>query len=540
MNSSNALTHQRLLKIPQTLNIWEGDRRQLMPNGLQLVNESNLEVIEEYVLWVDGGEGELRAMNLVHDEPCLEAIVGALIEAIEFPRDGSLPSRPKKIVVRDREVFLYLKSISKALKITLELVPELPVIDVIFEQFQAFRANPPSLLSPKYGEFLLEKADQLWRSAPWKLFEDHHILEVELNEWGVGTVYISILGNLGLEFGILAYRSLEALKTFRSKVGNRESLEEMEAAFLVQDCFFLSYDSEALSISQNVESISYSDIETNFGVLDGTMRPVLNDDETLAFAIILEAIHRFVSKNRSHFIRSQFMQGVFSEFTRRHKIPVPEGCGISSPVTVRVSTLPKLADELMNMFYDDDEDDDDDDDVIRHDLRTDFIPEGSLIVTSSLAWQSIPQIRSQVKYHTPTQTPIAGEALPVMIVCTTAAKANALVKKIKEIGGLSGMGMCSGVDILGNGAELAIVQSRSGTLFLINEFSETSEDDKRVLGNWLRRSAESNNACGLIIAKGHKKGQRAANPALSDMIALYEIPVFSAEEMGLEKLFQTV
>ena len=144
MNSSNALTHQRLLKIPQTLNIWEGDRRQLMPNGLQLVNESNLEVIEEYVLWVDGGEGELRAMNLVHDEPCLEAIVGALIEAIEFPRDGSLPSRPKKIVVRDREVFLYLKSISKALKITLELVPELPVIDVIFEQFQAFRANPPA------------------------------------------------------------------------------------------------------------------------------------------------------------------------------------------------------------------------------------------------------------------------------------------------------------------------------------------------------------------------------------------------------------
>ena len=527
MNSSNALTHQRLLKIPQTLNIWEGDRRQLMPNGLQLVNESNLEAIEEYVLWVDGGEGELRAMNLVHDEPCLEAIVGALIEAIEFPRDGSSPSRPKKIVVRDREVFLYLKSISKALKITLELVPELPVIDVIFEQFQAFRANPPSLLSPKYGEFLLEKADQLWRSAPWKLFEDHHILEVELNEWGVGTVYISILGNLGLEFGILAYRSLEALRTFRSKVGNRESLEEMEAAFLAQDCFFLSYDFEPLSSSQSVESIPYGDIELSFGVLDGTMRPVLSDDETLAFAIILEAIHRFVSKNRSHFIRSQFMQGVFSEFTRRHKILVPEGCGISSHVTVRVSTLPKLADELMNIFYENN--DDDDDEEIQYEFRTDFVPEGSLIVTSSLAWQSIPQIRSQVKHHTPTLAPIAGDALPVMIIYTTAAKANALVKKIEEIGGLSGIGLYSGMNVFGDEAELAVLKSRSGILFFINQFSETSEEDQRVLGNWLRRSAESNNACGLIIAKGHKKGQKPRNPDLSEMIALYEIQTFSVE-----------
>ena len=535
MNSSNALTHQRLLKIPQTLNIWEGDRRKLMPDGLQLVNESNSVESEDYVLWVDGSEGELRAMNVVIDGSPLEAIVGALIEAIETPKDSSsLPFRPKKIVVRDREVFLYLKSIAKALKITLELVPELPLIDAIFEQFRAFRADPPSLISPMYGDFLLEKTAQLWRTAPWILFGDHQILEVELNQWGIGTVYVSILGNLGLEIGILAYRSLESLRVFRSKVGRRESLDEMEAAFLAQDCLFLNYEFEPFPIPHMVHFMDYSLVEPGFGVLDGSLRPFLDDNETLAFAIILEAIHRFVSKNRG-----QFTQGTFPEFTRRHKIPVPEIAGVASPVTVKVSTLPKLADEFMTMHYGDDDEDGEEDEA-RFDLRTDFVPASSLIVTTSLAWESIPIIRSYVQHHFPTQTPMAGEALPVMIIHTTAAKANALVKKIEKIGGLSGIGMCSGVDILGNGAELAILQSRSGILFFINEFSEESEEDKRVLGNWLRRSAESNNACGLIIAKGYKKGQKRGNPNPADMIALYEIHTFSAEEMGLEKLFQTM
>jgi hypothetical protein len=496
------------------------------------VNESNSIQIEEYVLWVDGSEGELRSMHLVENESYLEAIVGALIEAIEDPKDGSLPSRPKKIVVRDREVFLYLKSIAKALKIILELVPELPVIDVVFEQFQAFRADPPSLMSPKYGDFLLEKAAQLWKTAPWQLFGDHQILEIELNQWDIGTVYVSMLGNLGLEIGILAYRSLDALRTFRSKVGKRDSLEEMEAAFLAQDCLFLSYEFEPLPIPQMVQFMPYSDVEPSFGVLDGAMRPLLNDDETLALAVILEAIHRFVSKNRK-----QFDQRIFPEFTRRHKIPVPES-GVASPVTVKVSTLPKLADELMNMYYEDS--DNDDDDEIRHDLRNDFVPAGALVVTSSLAWQSLPHIRSQVAHHTPTQTPMAGEALPVMMICTTAASAKALVKKIKEIGGLSGIAMCPGVDAFGNRSELAILKSQSGIIFYVNQFSETDEKDKRVLGNWLRRSAETNNVCGLIIAKGYKKGQKPASPVLSDIIALYEIQTFSAEEMGLGELLQTM
>ena len=141
MSSLNAITRQRLVKIPQSLNVWEGDRRRLMPNGLQLVTESNPVEIEEYVLWVNGTEGELRSMNVVEPNSYLEAIVSTLLEAIETPQSGSLPARPKKIVVRDREIFLYLKSIAQALKITLELVPELPVIDLVFEKFQDWRSK---------------------------------------------------------------------------------------------------------------------------------------------------------------------------------------------------------------------------------------------------------------------------------------------------------------------------------------------------------------------------------------------------------------
>jgi calcineurin-like phosphoesterase len=65
---------------------------------------------------------------------------------------------------------------------------------------------------------LTEKAYELWQDAPWELLSDHHILSIELNQWDVGTLYVSVMGMLGMEYGVLLYRSLDSLKRFRASV----------------------------------------------------------------------------------------------------------------------------------------------------------------------------------------------------------------------------------------------------------------------------------------------------------------------------------
>jgi len=46
------------------------------------------------------------------------------------------------------------------------------------------------------------------------------------------------MGMLGMEYGILLYRSEQSLKRFRASVLTEESPEQLEEAFLKQDCLF--------------------------------------------------------------------------------------------------------------------------------------------------------------------------------------------------------------------------------------------------------------------------------------------------------------
>jgi len=69
------------------------------------------------------------------------------------------------------------------------------------------------------------------------ILEEHQILSIELNQYDVGTLYASVMGMLGMEYGILLYRSEQSLKRFRASVLEEESPEQLEEAFL-KDCLF--------------------------------------------------------------------------------------------------------------------------------------------------------------------------------------------------------------------------------------------------------------------------------------------------------------
>ena len=238
--SLNRSTRRRLQKLNQIPGcVWEGDRRPLSTQTLQPDSGIN----GECILWVDGSQGIVRAMDVVASETGPEAIVRTLLQAMEHPNSPAKPARPQKIVVRDREIQFFLRGVLQELEIAIDYEPYLPLIDELYRGFQEIVDTHTPDLPPQYAEPLRQKAFEIWQAAPWEFLEEHQILSIELNQCDVGTLYASVMGMLGMEYGILLYRSEQSLKRFRASVlTDEESPEHLEEAFLKQDCLFLTFE----------------------------------------------------------------------------------------------------------------------------------------------------------------------------------------------------------------------------------------------------------------------------------------------------------
>jgi hypothetical protein len=529
MSRLNPATRRRLMKLPQENTVWEGDRRTLH-EGLQVV-QSDAPEVEDYVLWVDGTQGMVRSMDTIPLETGPEAIVRTLLQAIEYPHQPGRPGRPKKVVVRDREIQLYLKSILQDLEITLEFVPELPLIDDLFESFQSFRNNRPPDLPPKYGDLLLEKAEQLWATAPWVLLSDHQILEIEINQWDIGTVYVSVLGKLGMEFGVLAYRNLDSLKEFRTRAMARGDIAEMETAFLAQDCIFLNYDTEEISVPfpGMMRMMPYSSVEPSFGSLHPLegMRPFLHEDETIALVVILEAIDRLINQNRGKFVGGQY-----PALTRNQKIPLPLIEGVPNPLTVKVSTMPELAAEFLL------EDEEDEEEEL---FRDDLVPDKALVAFGQMRLEFLKEVRSIALCYEALEPPNGvqkahSDAIPTILIQTSLAKAKAMIKMLQSVEGVEGLGFNPGQDeVIMSRYDLGLLKAKDGTLFLLHEFDADDPDEKMWVTTWETRGKAAKGRCALLIAKGNT-GATKGKPRATDIIGVFEAKVLSEQDFGLGSL----
>jgi len=108
MNALNSSTRRRLQQLRQIPAIWEGDRRLLSPQIRSLETDSRQ---GDCILWVDGMEGLVRAMDVVSSDAGHEAVVRALLQAMEYPQGSGIPARPQKILVRDRELQFFLRGV---------------------------------------------------------------------------------------------------------------------------------------------------------------------------------------------------------------------------------------------------------------------------------------------------------------------------------------------------------------------------------------------------------------------------------------------
>ncbi len=538
MTSLSRSTIRRLKKLPQIPSVWEGDRR---PFSSSTSGEDSQEQ-NECIIWVDAHEGVVRSMDVVNSQAGPEAVVRTLMRAIESPHNPARPARPQKIVVQDREIQFYLRGVLQDVDIVIDRIPELPLIDELFRGFSEVIDNQIPDLPPQYASVLRNKAFAIWKLAPWEFLEEQQILSIEINKWDIGTLYASVMGMLGMEYGILLYRSEESLKFFRATVLQEDSSQEyLEEAFLKQDCLFLTFERATSGdgeddIFTDLADYPLSEINPTFGnihPLEG-VRSILYEEEALISLVAYSALYRFIRDQRV-----KLNNGLFPFLSHRYRISLPSSLeSTTKSVSVNVATQTQLASELeqMSSFEDDDEEMMLDASSASLSLRDDLIPQDSFLSLGIISWEMSEYLQEKSRYHKVGEVAQAGEGLPVILVQTSRPKAKTIIECIEKDGGLNAICFNPGADPFNNTHyDLGLLQTQNQELFLFGEFEHDDPDHVEARKKWNQRCKYTKGYCGLIIAKG-LTGASRGNPQLRDMMALFEARYLSPKELGVGTL----
>jgi hypothetical protein len=496
--SLSPATIRRLKRLPQVPNVWEGARISLpLPIGG--------EAAPHMVIWMDGSEGTARSLETADESFGHEALVRGLIKAIEYPQGPYPQIRPKKVLVSDREEQFYLRGVLSDLDIAVEYAPELPMVEHLFARFEEFHQNRQPDLPPVYEQLMRAAADEVWKAAPWDTLEDYQVLQIEVNCWDISKFYATVLGMMGQEYGVLLYRSIDSLRQFRLAACSDTGLEDMEKVFLAQDCIFCTFDIERDGLPHlgrvdlaEFDDVSYGSIHP----LEG-MRAVLDQEEVLATYVALIALKRFFEKNKTKLQKDELV-GI----SQKIKVTIPETVPADPrSISITVSTIPELMEELREMG----EDNDDDEEL---DIKDDLIPEHALISTGAVSWVLLKSLESVVPIFAVNISKFdAEELLPVMMIQTTKAKANAMLKLIAAAGGIRGIAFET---IEGAPVQLGILALADGQLQLVGEFAH------RQVEIWEARCTESGFRCAFLVAQGATKKSKPAPPLDRDIVAVME------------------
>ncbi|ACK64649.1 conserved hypothetical protein [Rippkaea orientalis PCC 8801] len=525
MNHLPQTTRHRLQKISQIPSVWEGDRRSVV--GFRGLSDSEGQGKEECIIWVDGSEGFVRAMDIVSPDAGPEAVVRTLLRAIENPHSPAQPARPQKIVVRNRELQFFLRGALQDLQIVIDYVPQLPLIDELFRSFESVDKSRPPALPPNYEPLLTQIAQEFWEAAPWDLLADYDIIALEINHWGVGTIYGCVMGMLGREYGIILYRSLESLKQFRLAALSEKSQEQLEQAFLGQDCWFLNFEPTEAIIPEieDEEDFDLGDLESDeieplFGSVhpyEG-IRPFLDEEEAKVVAFSLQAFLRFFEGNQKALTKDPI-----GKLQKSYRFSHERATDKQEWITIKVSTLPELAAEFLEMIEAQEEEDEDNLQKLQLPIRDDLIPENAFLSLGMIPWAFVETLQNQSKTHYQSQGATAqGEGLPVIVVQTSRPKAKDMIDTLQEEGGLEAICFNPGEDPWAEIAyDLGILQAKNGSLYIFGEFTNDDPEHLQARKKWDKRCQETGGYCGLIVAMGIT-GSSRGNPQLHDMLALFE------------------
>jgi hypothetical protein len=523
MTAINLSTQRRLKQLPQIPCVWEGDRRQVdsLAEELELEDDDSRELI----IWVDGVEGVVRSMQVVNHTMGVEAIVRALIEAMEYPQAPAQPARPQKIIVRDRQLQFYLRGVLQNLEIIVDYVPELPIVDELFHRFSDMAGARAPKLQRKYQNLLDATATQIWNLAPWEILADYEAIEIELNEWDIEKFYISVMGMLGMEYGVLLYRTVESLQRFRAMALDLDGTQDMESAFLSQDCIFMTFDAINPEIELNLGNLPAKAVEANFGnihPMEG-MRPFLYEEEAIATQVALSAFREFVRA-----FRHQLAADDLPRLTKSIDIITPDTNTVKH---IRIQTLTELSQELLQMHLA--MEDNGKFDPSDLPIQDDLIPDDSYVSLGLMPWDRVATIRLKATYHQNSDVQAVGEGLPIILVQTTRPKATEMIQRIQQAGGLQGICFNEGEDPEADlSYDLGILQLGDGEMQLFGEFYHDSEVHVEARRKWVQGNETTQGYCGLVIAKG-LTGKARGNPGVEEMVAFLETKSLSDKDLSL-------
>jgi hypothetical protein len=553
MTTLNRSTLRRLKKLKQSSAVWEGDRRALPAKIRQPQESSNIIPLHGHddeskphcILWVDGSMGMVRSMDVVESGVGQEAFVRALLQSIEHPQSPAQPSLPQKILVCDRELQFYLRGVLQDLGISVEYVERLPLIDEIFSHIlESFTENPP-VVPEKFAAALYKQSEQLWRNAPWNILWDHQVISIKLDHWDLDNLYAIVMGKMGLEQGVIFYRSEESLVKFRQRIVSGSSEDEIEETFLHQDCLFNLFETPDLEMEDDFPPFPFrgkvralpaatTSMKPIYGALHPLEggRPYLYDEEAIALTVALEALNKFWEQHRKR-LNSNFgnLSGTYTVYAPNLDSDVEE------TIKVVVKTMPDLADELHQLVEDyGDEDDDDDSPLINEDLW----PENALINMMTIPWEQVDFLRN-ADIHRQISDGISaiaatkkGDGLPGLMIQTSRPKALELIEEINSFDGIQSLCFNPAEDIFGNTCQLGLMVMGNDDLHLFGEFDKPTlngEHHKR----WKQRAKSTKGHICVIIAMGIT-GSSRSNPAPQHILGYYEIKLIDEKELGLGKL----
>lgn len=522
----NNTTLRRLSKLKRLNSVWEGARRPLPRKSYAHNDGSNVlqmhqnEEIPECILWVDGSMGMVRSMDVVEASAGKDAFTRALIQAIERPQGPAQPALPQKILVADRELQFYLRGILQGLDIAVEYAETLPLINEIFTNMLEHTSTAPPLLPPALAHQLLQCSAQLWKSTLWEHLMDHQVISIELNCWDVERLFAVVLGNHGLEEGVLFYRSYASLVQFRQRlVDGQDEEDQMEETFYGQDCLFNLFESEENMGESDIRFFEmhgwkFQDLYPVFGSLHPLEggRSHLYEEEALALMVAISAFNEFYKQHGDKFKNDQF-----PECRGDYTIASPQGSH-----QIVVQTMPELAQELEDLESDD----------VESRILTDLLPESAIIKLVDTPWTAISFLRSLPHCQLGELKPPKKNAnIPTLMFQTSRPKANQLIKDIQERGGIKGLVHNSGMSPDGEPFAVLLLVMGNGELQVILDFPmDTSEWAKYFL-SWKKRCQSFDNRCIVTIAMGISRAKGKPEP--SHFMACYTIELIPPEELGL-------
>ncbi|CAN5639928.1 hypothetical protein BH23CYA1_BH23CYA1_19870 [soil metagenome] len=567
MHQLSPFTCRRLNQLPRLTSVWECDRRPLSTAGYAPTDSAEA-AQGDCIIWVDSLQGVVRGLSVVPKETGHEAIVRALLQAIEAPQGGVEPARPRKVVVCDREIQFFLRGALQDLDIPVEHMPALPVIDEVFEKLQT-PDIPRTKLPRAFEEVLLEKAALLWQDAPWDYLSEQEILAIELNCWEIETLYLSVLGLAGMEYGLLFYRDLASLQQFRHKLLNSEDFSDgMQQAFLEQNCLFINFNpvNDVIPLPTLGQTQSARAVEYEFGSLHPLegLRSQLAEEEAASLVVVFEALHRFFKKhdldaedfalkpttsrfrianparaNLSPKSRKRGAKADKADKVQAEEAPLSGLADAPDTLSVKISTMPEVSTAFLEETLASPEEPD------LTALVDDSVPEGSLIMLSSYTDEELAPLKQSDRIHyqrllkPPVQLPDTQTEWPVLTIQTTRPKAQILVEQLQQEGGIQAICFNPGSDpVSAQVFQVGLLQTAQGQLHLFNEYEMDNPLDIQALEKWAQDSADNNSCCGCIIATG-ATGSKRGRPTAKEVIAFFETQAKPPEELGLAPLIMS-